>query len=138
LHELNKKIKALNMKSVLTLEFFINASPAILFPRLSTAGGLVEWFADDIRVRENIFTFIWNGVEHPAQIIDQKKNNYIRYKWLEDTDEESYFEFKIMEDDLTGDVALVITDFAEEDEKSDVTILWEKQVDNLKKALGVI
>jgi uncharacterized protein YndB with AHSA1/START domain len=126
------------MKSVLTLEFFINASPAILFPRLSTAGGLVEWFADDIRVRENIFTFIWNGVEHPAQIIDQKKNNYIRYKWLEDTDEESYFEFKIMEDDLTGDVALVITDFAEEDEKSDVTILWEKQVDNLKKALGVI
>jgi uncharacterized protein YndB with AHSA1/START domain len=126
------------MKSVLTLEFFINASPAILFPRLSTAGGLVEWFADDIRVRENIFTFIWNGVEHPAQILDQKKNNYIRYKWLEDTDEESYFEFKIMEDDLTGDVALVITDFAEEDEKSDVTILWEKQVDNLKKALGVI
>ena len=126
------------MKSVLTLEFFINASPSILFPRLSTAGGLVEWFADDIRVRENIFTFIWNGVEHPAQILDQKKNNYIRYKWLEDTDEESYFEFKIMEDDLTGDVALVITDFAEEDEKSDVTILWEKQVDNLKKALGVI
>ena len=126
------------MKSVLTLEFFINASPSILFPRLSTAGGLVEWFADDIRVRENIFTFIWNGVEHPARILDQKKNNYIRYKWLEDTDEESYFEFKIMEDDLTGDVALVITDFAEEDEKSDVTILWEKQVDNLKKALGVI
>jgi len=125
------------MKSVLTLEFFINASPSILFPRLSTAGGLVEWFADDIRVRENIFTFIWNGVEHPARILDQKKNNYIRYKWLEDTDEESYFEFKIMEDDLTGDVALVITDFAEEDEKSDVTILWEKQVDHLKKALGV-
>jgi uncharacterized protein YndB with AHSA1/START domain len=125
------------MKSVLTLEFFINASPSLLFPRLSTAEGLVEWFADEIRVRENIFTFIWNGVEHSARMLAQKKNNYIRYKWLEDTDRESYFEFKIMEDDLTGDVALVITDFAEEDEKSDVTILWKKQVDNLKKALGV-
>ncbi len=125
------------MKSILTLEFFINVSPAILFPRLSTAGGLVEWFADDIRVKDDVFTFIWNGMEYPARILEQKKNEYIRYKWLDETDDQSYFEFKIIEDDLTGDVALMVTDFAEEHEKSDVTILWEKQIDNLRNALGV-
>ena len=125
------------MKSVLTLEFFINVSPTVLFPRLSTAGGLVEWFADDIRVNEDIFTFIWNGREFPARILDQKMNNYIRFKWMDDSEDQSYFEFKILEDDLTGDVALVVTDFAEEDEKEDISDLWKKQIGHLKNVLGV-
>ena len=125
------------MKSVLTLEFFINVSPTVLFPRLSTAGGLVEWFADDIRVNEDIFTFIWNGREFSARILDQKMNNYIRFKWMDDSEDQSYFEFKILEDDLTGDVALVVTDFAEEDEKEDISDLWKKQIGHLKNVLGV-
>ncbi|MFP4619949.1 MAG: START-like domain-containing protein [Bacteroidales bacterium] len=125
------------MKSVLELEFFINVSPSILFPRLSTPGGLVEWFADDIRVKEDIFTFIWNGTEYTARMLQQKKNDYIRFKWIEDLDDQSYFEFKIAEDDLTGDVVLIVTDFAEEADKYDVSILWEKQINNLKNALGV-
>ena len=125
------------MKSELEIEFFLNVSPAILFPRLSTAGGLVEWFADDIRVNEDVFTFIWDEVEYPARILHQKKNRYIRFKWLDDQDNQSYFEFKILEDDLTGDVTLLVTDFADEEEKADVSILWEKQIDNLKNALGV-
>ncbi|MCF8335621.1 MAG: SRPBCC domain-containing protein [Bacteroidales bacterium] len=125
------------MKSALTLEFFINVSPAILFPRLSTPGGLVEWFADDIRVKEDTFVFIWNGMEFPARKLHQKKNNYVRFKWVEDPDEQSYFEFKIVKDDLTGDVALVVTDFAEENEMSDLSDIWEKQIDSLKNTLGV-
>lgn len=125
------------MKSILKLECFINVSPTILFPRLSTAGGLVEWFADDIRVKDDIFTFIWNGTEFPARMLHQKKNSYIRFKWMDDSDEESYFEFKIVEDDLTGDVAIIVTDFAEENEKKDISDLWEKQIDNLRKVLGV-
>jgi hypothetical protein len=69
--------------------------------------------------------------------LHQKKNRYIRFKWLDDQDNQSYFEFKILEDDLTGDVTLLVTDFADEEEKADVSILWEKQIDNLKNALGV-
>ena len=125
------------MNSALKLEFFINVSPTILFPRLSTAGGLVEWFADDIRLKGDVFTFIWNGTEYPARMLHQKKNNYIRFKWLDDPEDQTYFEFKIAEDDLTGDVALIVTDFAEKEEKSDISNLWEKQIDNLKKSLGV-
>ena len=125
------------MKSVLKLEFFINVAPVILFPRLSTAGGLVEWFADDIRVKEDIFTFIWNGIGYPARLLHQKKDQYIRFKWLDNSDDQTYFEFKIVEDDLTGDIALIVTHFAEEEEKTDISNLWKKQIDNLKKSLGV-
>ena len=125
------------MKSVLKLEFFINVSPIILFPRLSTAGGLVEWFAEDITVKDDIFTFIWNGIAYPARLLHQKKNQYVRFKWLDDSDDQNYFEFKIIEDDLTGDIALIVTDFTEDEEKLDISNLWEKQVDNLRKSLGV-
>jgi hypothetical protein len=125
------------MKSMFQLEFAVNVSPVILFPRLSTAGGLVEWFADNIYVDENVFTFVWNDMEQQARLMHRKKNSYIRFKWLDEEDDESYFEFKILKDDLTGDVALIITDFAEENEKADAIELWEKQITNLKNALGV-
>jgi hypothetical protein len=124
------------MKSILKIEFFINVSPVILYPRLSNPGGLIEWFADDIRVKDDIYTFVWNGSESSARLLHKKKNNYIRFKWLDDSDDKSYFEFRIERDDLTGDVALIVTDFAEEEEKEDVTELWDKQVGYLKNALG--
>jgi len=56
---------------------------------------------------------------------------------LDSENEESYFEFAIQIDDLTNDVSLIITDFAEdEDEKEENTLLWDTQVESLKHALG--
>lgn len=37
---------------------------------------------------------------------------------------------------LTGDVALIITDFADEEEESDSIELWNKQMENLHRNLG--
>ena len=38
---------------------------------------------------------------------------------------------------MTSDVSLIITDFAEdEDEKEEQTMLWEQQIENLKRAIG--
>ena len=49
----------------------------------------------------------------------------------------SYFEFLIQIDEMTQDVALIVTDFAEdEDEKEEQTNLWTKQIDQLKRAIG--
>ena len=49
----------------------------------------------------------------------------------------SYFEFAIQIDDLTNDVSLIITDFAEdEQEKEENALLWNTQIENLKHALG--
>jgi len=61
----------------------------------------------------------------------------IRFKWADDDEAESYFEFKIQIDDITQDLALIVTDFAEdEDEKQEQTELWSKQIQQLKRAIG--
>ena len=62
--------------------------------------------------------------------------NYITCLFIENEDE-SYFEFAIQIDDLTNDVSLIITDFAEDEhEKEENALLWDTQVENLKHALG--
>ena len=125
------------MKKRILLEYTLNSSPKVLYPRLSTPGGLAEWFADDVNVKGRIFTFIWNGVENKAEIVQRKENRYIRFHWIDDDDPNTYFEFRIAIDELTGDVALVITDFVEEDEKEDAIELWNTQISELKHVLGL-
>ena len=118
------------------LEYPINSSINILFDRLSTLSGLSEWFADDVNVdRAEIYTFSWEGSEQQATLISKKKNDHVRFKWLE-ADEE-YFEFLIQVDELTNDISLIVTDFADdEDDKEDAVQLWDLQIDNLKKIIG--
>lgn len=127
-------------KDKFQIEFSINSSPKVLYNRLSTPAGLSEWFADDVNVEDNnnIFVFIWDGYEQRARVISKKDQRHIRFQWIDDEEEgiNSFFEFKINIDDLTSDVALVITDFAESDEKDDAINLWETQVSDLRHMLG--
>ena len=51
-------------------------------------------------------------------------------------DEDEYFEFEIHVEPLTGDVALIITDFVDEDEESDSISVWDKQIESLHRNLG--
>ena len=115
------------------LEYIINCSPKVLFNRLSTASGLAEWFAEDVRVKGKKFTFIWEGTEQLAEMTLHKENKLVRFNWI---DEEGYFEFRINQDELTNDVSLVIIDFAEEDETEDIADLWNTQIEDLKHVLG--
>ena len=125
------------MKEKYQLEYIINSSPKVLYSRLATAGGLSEWFADDVDIRGNIFTFIWEGNGQKAEMINKKDGKHVRFHWLDDEDDKTYFEFKINIDDLTNDVALVVTDFAEPDEIEDSTELWNSQIQGLKHILGL-
>ena len=54
-------------KIQIQLEYTVNCSPKVLFNRLSTAAGLTEWFADDVRVKGNLFTFIWGDTSQSAE-----------------------------------------------------------------------
>ncbi|MBF91059.1 MAG: hypothetical protein CMP75_04785 [Flavobacteriales bacterium] len=118
------------------LEYPIHSSINILFDRLSTLSGLSEWFADDVNVdREGIYTFSWEGSEQQATLISKKNNDHVRFKWL--GSDEEYFEFLIQVDELTNDISLIVTDFADdEDDKEDAVQLWDLQIDNLKKIIG--
>lgn len=115
-------------------EYVINCSPKVLFNRLSTASGLTEWFADDVRVRGKVFTFIWEGTEQSAEITLRKDNRLVRFNWLDE--ENNYFEFRINQDELTSDVSLLITDFSDEDEIQETEELWNSQISDLKRVLG--
>ncbi len=117
------------------LEFTFKSSARILYNRLSTASGLSEWFADDVQVKDNIFTFIWEGVEEQAELLGKKDLCFAKFKWL-NSEEDTYFELKIQTHDLTKEIALIITDFVEEDEKQENIELWETQINNLKHILG--
>ena len=125
-------------KSKLQLEYIINCSPKVLFNRLSTASGLSEWFADDVRVKGNLFTFVWEDTEQIAEKKFHRENKNVRFEWLDDQLEkdENYFEFIVAQDDLTNDVSLVITDFADEDDCESTTDLWNAQIIKLKQLLG--
>ena len=39
-------------------------------------------------------------------------------------------------DEITKDVSLMVTDFAEEDEVDEGKMLWENMISNLKQILG--
>jgi uncharacterized protein YndB with AHSA1/START domain len=120
------------------LEYTLNCSPKVLFSRLSTPEGLCEWFADEVNVEGDIFTFIWNKSELKARLSAFKENKFVRFEWLDADDEESdYFEFKINIEELSGSLALLITDFAEPEEKEDAISLWNSQIEDMKRALGI-
>lgn len=121
-------------KSKVQLEYPINCSPKVLYNRLSTASGLAEWFADDVRVKGNLYTFVWEGSEQQAERTLHKEDHLVRFNWLDEDDE--YFEFRITKDELTGDVSLVVIDFTEEDEQEETTSLWDSQIADLKHILG--
>lgn len=121
-----------------SLEFPIKTSISILFKRLSTPSGLSEWFADNVNIKNDVLTFFWEGSEEEAIVLKKKKNEFIQYQWLDDKGEERYFEFFIQIDDMTKDISLIVTDFAEdEDEKEEGILLWQKQIENLKNAIGI-
>lgn len=119
------------------MEIPIQASPSLLYNYISTPSGLSEWYADNVNFRGEIYTFIWEGgSEEKAKLIKKKSGERIRLKWLADDDESYYFELRIQVDEITKDVSLMITDFAEEDELDETKMWWENMISELKQVLG--
>jgi len=117
------------------LEFPIQASPNMLYQYITSASSLSEWFADDVNSRGKVFSFFWDGVEEKADLVSTKNNQFVKFKWL-DGDDDCYFEIRIVVDELTKDVSLMITDFSDEDEVEESKMLWESQIADLKQVLG--
>jgi len=120
------------------MEFPIHASPSLLYQYISTPSGMQEWYADNVNSRGEFFTFIWEGSEEMAKLIHKKKADHIRFQWEEDEDTDYYFEMRIQVDDITKDVSIMVTDFAEEDEVEEGKMLWENMISELKQILGSV
>lgn len=125
-------------KVKIELEYLLKTSPKVLESMISTPSGLSEWFADDVSVRDDIYTFEWDGSEEKARILTKRVGPKMRFQWLYDEEDgnDCYFEMRFSVDDMTKAVILYITDFAEEDEVAETSRLWEHSVQSLKGVIG--
>lgn len=122
------------------LEFPLNASPQLLYQYISTPSGLSEWFADNVNSRGEFFTFIWDGSEEKARLTSKKSDEKVKFRWIDEDNKDTdfYFEMCILEDEITKDVSLMVTDYALEEDLSEVRLLWESQISDLKHVIGSV
>ena len=122
------------------LEFPINASPQLLYQYISTPSGLSEWFADNVNSRGEFFTFIWDGSEEKARLSSKKSDEKVKFRWIDEDNKDTdfYFELHILEDEITKDVSLMVTDYAVEEDLPEVKLLWESQISDLKHVIGSV
>ncbi|SDB25636.1 hypothetical protein SAMN03097699_0337 [Flavobacteriaceae bacterium MAR_2010_188] len=125
-------------KTKFEIEFPIQASPQLLYQYISTPSGLSEWFADNVNSRGERFTFIWNDSEERAKLLSKKSGERVKFRWLADEEEGDsyYFELRIQVDEITKDVSIIVTDYAEQDELDEAKMLWDNQISDLKQILG--
>ncbi len=125
-------------KEQFELEYVLKTSPRVLDKLLSTPDGLSEWFADDVIVKDDMYTFHWDGSEEQARLISKKAGEYIKWQWLNDEEDdlETFFEMKYTIDPMTKVVILTVSDFAERTEKDEIVRLWESQISDLRRVIG--
>jgi uncharacterized protein YndB with AHSA1/START domain len=121
-------------------EYELRASPKMLFPYISTAAGLSQWFCQKVNTMpDQKFDFLWDNESHVARQVSLKLNKSIKFEFLntsEDGHDNSYFELKIEVSDLTGSTFLKITDYSTNTDPSDLKDLWSYMIDCLKEATG--
>ncbi len=118
------------------MEFIFRASPAILYQFLTSPENLVRWFCDSVDIKEDIYTFGWDGNVQEAFLIDDIEEERLRFKWEDDEEIGEYFEFRMYKSDITLQTILEITDFCDKDEVEEQKDLWASQISELQVVCG--
>ena len=117
-----------------TLEYEVKSSPKILYSFLLEPNALAQWFADEVNQRDEVYEFSWADEVHVAKLVNARENKSVKYKWMDD--EPYYFEMEIVQDELTNDVALSITDYAVSENMDDRKLIWDNQIEYLQSVIG--
>ncbi len=117
------------------VEFFFRSKPSVLYPFISTAAGLQRWFAGEVTVNGKEFTFTWEGSQERAELVDRKRDRFVKFRWI-DRDGDEYLHMELIPDELTGETILSITDFDNEDQVEDARQVWETAVEQLIHVVG--
>lgn len=116
-----------------TLEFPIRTTPKLLFTLISSPEGLSRWFADQVRVDDQVFCFQWKDSQQTAELLDYKEFEYVKFRWTDDFHEGYILELHIRQETLSGEVALEVTDYSEASDMEFNQRLWNTQVGKLQR-----
>ena len=122
-------------------EYQINASRKMLFPYLSTATGLCQWFADDVNINniDKTMIFILDGEERIAVIDSIKNNRYVKFRFLNDEEkpkENDTLEFRLEINELTQSVFVRVEEYTNTDDLDESYQIWENLLSQLKEIIG--
>ena len=126
------------MKEKFELEYLLKTSLRVLDNMIGSPSGLSEWFADNVTVRDDMYSFEWDGAIEKARLLTRKMNSKMKFKWIEDEENEDdyYFEMNIDIDPMTGIASLKITDYGFPEDIESAKMLWEQQINDLKRIIG--
>ena len=121
--------KILNLNGVKNLQ----GSPTYsIINEYETEEGIILYHLDCYRIKNNAEAFEL-GIE---ELLSKKNNQSIKFRWI-DEPKDTFFELKIIIDDITQDISLIITDFAEDEEdEEEAKLLWSKQIEKLRQSIG--
>ena len=122
-------------------EYQINASRKMLFPYLSTATGLCQWFADDVNINniDKTLIFILDGDERIAVIDSIKNNRYVKFRFLNEDEkpkENDTLEFRLEINELTQSVFVRVEEYTDTDDLEESDQIWENLLSQLKEIIG--
>ncbi|WP_026951712.1 START-like domain-containing protein [Algoriphagus mannitolivorans] len=122
-------------------DYQINASKKIVFHYLSTASGLEEWFADNVRIDEDKnYIFNFDNEDHYARLASLRSNAHVKFDFFDpanpDDSNHSYIEFKLEENELTQSLFLKVIDYSNDYEEEELEAIWDGLVHRLKEIIG--
>ncbi|MGB1216851.1 MAG: START-like domain-containing protein, partial [Saprospiraceae bacterium] len=86
-----------------TLEFLFRASPTILYKFFKSPDNIIRWFCDEADAENDVYTFVWDGAEEVAELVDDIEEERIRFKWEDADDEDEFLEIRWRRSEVTGE-----------------------------------
>jgi len=129
------------VKNKFVADYQINASKKIVFQYLSTASGLEEWFADEVKINEDKnYIFNFDNEDHFARIASIRMNSHVKFEFYDpkklDDSDHSYIEFKLEENELTQTLFLKVVDYSDVYDDEELVAIWEGLILRLKEIIG--
>ena len=132
------------VKNKFVADYQINTSRKIIYPYLSTASGLSQWFADDVTINEDkVYNFVYDGEDHFAKAVIMRNNQSVKFEFFdphlgvdEEEPDRSYIEFRLDENELTQTFFLRIIDYSDTYNDEEQESIWEGLIGSLKEIIG--
>lgn len=129
------------VKNKFVADYQINASKKIIFNYLSTASGLEDWFADEVRIDEDKnFIFFFDDEEHHAKVTAMRINLHVKFEFFDPNNpnesDHAFLEFKLEENEITQTMFLKVIDYSDAYNEEENIAIWDGLVGKLKEIIG--